>query len=481
MNPIAATPRHSLKPLTKCIVSALLLVSFAEPAFATVFTVTSCDESAIGNTTAGTLRAEVTLANAAATATSNDRVDLAACKNSVITLYSGAIPITAPSLTIGAQTGADGGVVIQGSNDRVFTHTGSGTVDFKYMTVEYGQVNTSGTARGGCIYSTGAVTLTGSTVTTCVANTTGNFALGGAVYAETALTLRESVVSASAASSFAASKGGGVATPGHLTIDYSTIHGNFAVGRNGGEGFGGGVSGWGVISINNSTVDGNYAQTSGGAFAFSQVGGTRGSASITNSTISGNIAGISGGASYIDGANLGVYNSTIAFNSAGRAGEGKFGGLYVYGFSAVILQSSIFANNSDSSAVHDLYANYSRSVTVSSGSSDNLARTSNVQPGIIISTSDPKLAPLQNHGGPTRTHALLPGSPAINQGNDGGSLTADQRGNGFARVADGHADIGAYEHQTDDDEIFYSGMESDTQALMPPIIEPAGRFGDPPR
>jgi hypothetical protein len=481
MNATIATRRHPLKPLTKCIASALLLVGFAEPAFATVFTVTSCADSAVGNTTAGTLRAEVTLANAAATATSNDRVDLAACRNSTITLYSGAIPITAPSLTIGAQTGADGGVVIQGSNDRVFSHTGSGTVDFKYMTVKNGQTLSGGIALGGCIYSTGTVTVTGSTITDCVANASGNFASGGAIFAQTAITLRESVVSGSAAASFGASKGGGVATPGNLTLDYSTIHGNFALGRNGGEGFGGGVSGSGVISINNSTLDGNYAQTSGGAFAFSQVGGTRGSASITNSTISGNIAGIKGGASYIEGANLGIYNSTIAFNSAGAAGEGQFGGLYVYGFSALILQSSIFANNVDSSAVHDLFANYSRSVTVSSGSSDNLARTSNVQPGIIISTADPKLAPLQNHGGPTRTHALLPGSPAINQGNDGGSFTADQRGNGFARVVDGHADIGAYEHQTDDDEIFYNGMEPDTQAPVPPLIEWADRFGDSPR
>jgi len=46
---------------------------------------------------------------------------------------------------------------------------------------------------------------------------------------------------------------------------------------------------------------------------------------------------------------------------------------------------------------------------------------------------------------------------------------------------DGHADIGAYEHQTDDDEIFYNGMEPDTQAPVPPLIEWADRFGDSPR
>ena len=471
MKQITAGPRQPLKPLTKCIASGLLLVSFAEPVCATTFTVTNCGDSVIGNTTAGTLRAEVTLANAAATPTSSYAVDLAACRNSVITLDNGAIAITAPSLTIGASTGANGGVVVQGNNDRVFMHTGSGTVDFKYMNIEEGQVETNGDANGGCIYSAGSVTLTGSTVDMCEAYTTGNFASGGAIFAATAITLRQSVVSASAATSSLLSTGGGVATPGTLTINYSTVHGNFAVGRHGGHGFGGGVSTPGVVAINNSILDGNYAQTSGGAFSFSKIGGTRGSARIVNSTISGNVAGVKGGATYVEGVNLGVYNSTIAFNSAGVMGEGEFGGLYVYGSSAVILQSSIFANNSDSSTVHDLYVNYSRSATVSSGSGNNLARTSNVQPGIIISTSDPKLAPLQNHGGLTRTHALLPGSPAINQGNDDASLAVDQRGNGFARVVDGHADIGAYEHQVDDDEIFYNGMESDTEEWMPAIIE----------
>jgi len=60
------------------------------------------------------------------------------------------------------------------------------------------------------------------------------------------------------------------------------------------------------------------------------------------------------------------------------------------------------------------------------------------------------LGPLQNNGGPTDTHALLPGSPAIDTGISGGPNT-DQRG--FPRpidlpsvpnAADG-SDIGAYE------------------------------------
>jgi hypothetical protein len=64
---------------------------------------------------------------------------------------------------------------------------------------------------------------------------------------------------------------------------------------------------------------------------------------------------------------------------------------------------------------------------------------------------DAILGPLQNNGGPTQTHALLSGSPAIDAGNPGGCrdefgalLTTDQRG--FPRRAAG-CDIGAFELQ----------------------------------
>ncbi|HEY7871283.1 MAG TPA: choice-of-anchor Q domain-containing protein, partial [Rudaea sp.] len=70
------------------------------------------------------------------------------------------------------------------------------------------------------------------------------------------------------------------------------------------------------------------------------------------------------------------------------------------------------------------------------------------------------LAPLGNHGGLTRTHALLAGSPAIDSGKNGKMFATDQRGTGFAReVPTGMPDIGAYERQLIDDEIFGNGFE----------------------
>ena len=68
---------------------------------------------------------------------------------------------------------------------------------------------------------------------------------------------------------------------------------------------------------------------------------------------------------------------------------------------------------------------------------------------------DPRLASLADNGGPTLTHALLPGSPAIDAGAivSGPTLGYDQRGTPFGRAVDGNADsivridIGAYESQ----------------------------------
>jgi hypothetical protein len=67
--------------------------------------------------------------------------------------------------------------------------------------------------------------------------------------------------------------------------------------------------------------------------------------------------------------------------------------------------------------------------------------------GSAAAPLDPLLGPLQDNGGPTQTHALLPGSPAIDAGNNAYATEWDQRGEGFPRIVNGIIDIGAFEVQ----------------------------------
>ena len=67
-------------------------------------------------------------------------------------------------------------------------------------------------------------------------------------------------------------------------------------------------------------------------------------------------------------------------------------------------------------------------------------------PGDQIDT-DPLVGPLQDNGGPTFTHALLLGNPAIDSGNPNFTPPPffDQRGTGYPRVVNGRLDKGSFE------------------------------------
>src|SRR5262249_25815392 len=56
---------------------------------------------------------------------------------------------------------------------------------------------------------------------------------------------------------------------------------------------------------------------------------------------------------------------------------------------------------------------------------------------------NPRLGRLANNGGHTQTHALLPGSPAIDAGDSTGAPEWDQRGPGYPRIVNGTIDIGS--------------------------------------
>jgi CSLREA domain-containing protein len=191
----------------------------------------------------------------------------------------------------------------------------------------------------------------------------------------------------------------------------------------------------------NSTISGNGSPgIQGGGIA------TSGTLTVVNSTISGNTATIGGGMVAFGSVHL--YNVTIT-NNAG------FGGGFILGSGGqVTARNTIIAGNTDHGASLDC-----QGTLTSEGY--NLVQTifgctiEGDATGNITGVSA-NLGPLQDNGGPTLTHALQAGSPAIDAGNPSGcvdynnvALTIDQRG--FARPIDGdgdgnaRCDMGAFE------------------------------------
>jgi hypothetical protein len=117
-----------------------------------------------------------------------------------------------------------------------------------------------------------------------------------------------------------------------------------------------------------------------------------------------------------------------------------------------ILQSTIIANNSASGVELDLGVAFGSPVL----GSNNLIMATQDGTAVPVDTivEDPLLGPLQDNGGPTKTQALLPGSPAINTGKVAPDVFFDQRG--FPRVVGSMPDIGAVE--LDPDVVFANGF-----------------------
>jgi hypothetical protein len=420
-------------------------------------------------------------------AASGDTVDLNQTPCSTISLTTGAIIITQNALTL-TGPGRDK-LAIDGANDLpgfgVLFHNGTGTLEVDNLTITHGSKYTNlvhSYARGGCILSTGNVTLSYSTVSNCTATGSGTVkAGGGGIYAHGNLMLSHSTVTGNTAqvlgtgnSTDGAASGGGVYVVGALTAIYSTIGQNMAPGnshRNGHYSYGGGVIVGGDATFTASTVSGNSAWHGGGIYAFGNLTLTRSTISgnqatsggglvarcpfngvvIGNSTISGNIApGSDGryGAMYL-ACPAAIYNSTVAFNQATT-----YGGIYTVG-NTLNLQSSIIADNSASGVPSDLNV-YPNTLVI--GANNLIVASATAPPDTI--TDCPRLGPLANNGGVTLTHALSHASPAVDMGNNALVLPTDQRGAEFVRAFGAGADIGAFEWQRGPDErIFISGFE----------------------
>ncbi len=361
----------------------------------------------------------------------------------------------APVLALSGMTITGGNVNGNGGGVGIFGNSPDVTLE--------GLVITGNTcsAIGGGVGMANNVTLT---IRDCTVTNNTAGARGGGVFffSNGSLLMERCTVADNQANSTSAGDGGGVYffgvasaspppgfTPSTLVIRDSTIE------RNRAQVHGGGVAldiFTGTLRLEDTTVSDNTAATGeGGAVATDGPGNVL----LVNSTLAGNTAVAGGGVSVTSGTgSISVHHSTVRGNTAtGTAPTQGGGGLartqHATSGSITVRNSVVAGNNATngpdvfrfSVAATTTHVNYSAlgsnaGFDLSPTSGDNLPSGANLMIGALAS-----------NGGPTRTMALLAGSPCVNAGDPAFAPPPDfdQRGPGFPRVSAGRVDIGAYE------------------------------------
>ncbi|MGE5213527.1 MAG: choice-of-anchor Q domain-containing protein [Nitrospirota bacterium] len=380
----------------------VLLCTVAISAPADIITVTNTNDSGPGS-----------LRNALAIANNGDTIQFAV--TGTIGLTTGELVVD-KSVTISGPGAAN--LAIDGNaQSRVFHITPGTAASISGVTIANGDA--SGDSGGGIYNDHAAVTLDNCTIS---GNSTQD-GLGGGIYNYGI---------------------GGIAM---LEITDSTLSGNSAA--QGGAVFNNGSdSGHAIIGIISSTLVANSAGFAGAIFNYGEAGTV--TLTIENSTVSDNSAQTYGGAIYNDGqssgsAILATTISTFSGNSAGAFGGGIFniggtGSEATVNLANTILKTGSAGDNIVNAMGTVISLGYNLSNDNGGGYLSG--------PGDQINT-DPMLGPLQDNGGATLTHELLPGSPAIDTGDPNFTPPPlyDQRGPGFDRVVNGRIDIGSFEVQ----------------------------------
>ena len=340
-----------------------------------------------------------------------------------------------PVFSVGApdvETSVPGDVTISGVTIR---HGSHGIFNFGGTLTLTNSVMSGNRAkdRGGAIYNSGGtLTLINSIVNGNQAPIGGGIAsVADREHGSGMVTLKGTVVSNNVARA-----GGGIfVSSATLTVIDSTVSGNVANGVNVSSGVGGGIyMSDGLLTLTNSTVSGNTARDQGGGIYKYRPG----TLALVNSTVSGNTATVGDGGGIFSGSQLTLVSSTIAENDAG----GQGGGVYSQVGPVEVVNTMIAKNSAGSgpdcsgefaSLGHNLVGN-SIACSFRAGTGDQVGFQFRI---------DPKLGPLQDNGGPTETHALLEGSPAIDGGADEHAPETDQRG--ISRPQGSASDIGAFE------------------------------------
>jgi len=347
---------------------------------------------------------------------------------------------SATTIIDGAQLGD-----MNNTPDRIFQVDPMGTGTLQ-VTISGVTLQSAATAIYPTVSSVGAALLNGDTRTpgSPVGSTvmlsdvivTGNFspAGGGGIGNYGAMTILNSLITNNSTGNV----GGGIGQgdSGSLELHDTTVSGNTAASDGGGiyAGFLGSSSTVPAITIVGCTFNDNMAVHGGALF---RNGGT---VTIANSTFSHNTAtntGTSGGAIHATSA-VTMNNVTVTLNVAAGQGGGIYGN--------ATLGNTILAANSAPTGP-DCYP------TIMSMGHDLIQVPCSIGGATTNLTGLPAgLGPLADNGGPTRTHAALPGSPAVDAGDNGvpgsGGTTCeatDQRGTSRPQPVGGLCDIGAFE------------------------------------
>lgn len=319
-----------------------------------------------------------------------------------ITLTSGPLVVSGKTVNI-VGTDAPGLTVSGGGTDRVFIINAGAAANISHLTIADG----FGWQLAGGILNNGSLTLDHVTVTRNVMGTdAGDFWQGGGgIYNGNGATLN--LIDSSVVNNTAAWSGGGV---------YAFFNS--------------------TIKIVRSTISGNISADVGGGLR------SLGNAEITNSTISGNTAtGWYGGALFVTDGVVKLTNVTIADNvSPAWAAADVFVGTFTSANATLTLANTIIA----SAQANCFFAPWGSGVVTLAADHNNVFTDATCFAGASDQVvADAGLAPLANNGGPTQTHALLAGSPAIDTADAAICPDTDQRG--ILRPQGGGCDVGAYE------------------------------------
>jgi hypothetical protein len=271
------------------------------------------------------------------------------------------------------------------------------------------------------------------TLNDCIIKDNHTDEYGGGIYNEGQLTMNRCTVSGNSA----ALAGGGIYnTPtgmgntGQMWLTDCTISENSVTES---DGQGGGIWNSGTLTINKCCISGNHASKGSGIHTMPDA-----TATLTNCTISGN-SGNGAGGGIRNWGNMWCYSVTISENhcsvGGGFSNDGAPARMY--------FRNCIVSSNTATSAGNNGYDTNSGDGVESEGHNIDSENSCYFNDSTDQRNTNPLLGPLQDNGGPTFTHALLHGSPAIDAGSNTGAPATDQRGT--PRPQGTFCDIGAYE------------------------------------